>query len=214
MRKATPLGTAAFVRVARYACMSVVVAGFVSGCGGREHASPYAAAVFDDPPIYCYRTIGDADCYRQPLVGAERRLVNYYGPPPEDYDRPEPLPAPQLHPPPPRRPVPDPNVVVPAPASAVTPANQPTPLFPTTPSPAAEAEGGNDLATTTTPGTTTATATVAVTPTATPPVAAQRAAVPSPGNPANVSPKPRPGTAPGAWTPQVNAPLVIEVADR
>ncbi len=25
--------------------------------------------------VYCYRTIADPDCYRQPLFGGERRLI-------------------------------------------------------------------------------------------------------------------------------------------
>lgn len=105
------------------------------GCGGRpEPASSYAEAVYDEPPVYCYRTLGDVDCYKRPLLGAERRLVNYYGPPPGDYEWPEPPPAPRLHAPPPGRPVPDPEAApTPEPTSAPAAAtdNQPTLLHKT-----------------------------------------------------------------------------------
>ena len=34
------------------------------------------------PALYCYRTLGRQDCYRTPLEGDGRRLVEHYGPPP------------------------------------------------------------------------------------------------------------------------------------
>ncbi len=33
-------------------------------------------------PVYCYDTIGNADCYHAPLDGAGNRLVGFQGPPP------------------------------------------------------------------------------------------------------------------------------------
>lgn len=53
---------------------------WLAGCGGYESA--YERAVYDDEPVYCYRTLADIDCFRAPDVRAERRLVNYYGPSP------------------------------------------------------------------------------------------------------------------------------------
>jgi hypothetical protein len=177
-----------------YAILGVLGSALVSGCGGPDHASPYAAAVYDDPPVYCYRTIGDADCYARPLAGAERRLVNYYGPPPDDYERPEPTPAPVLHPPPPGRPAPE-LEAAPAPAPAAAPLNQPTSLLPAKPSPAVQEQGGKDpAAATADPVADTATTTVTAT------AASAR-------GPAMESPKPRPATAAAAPA----APLVIEV---
>lgn len=39
-------------------------------------------------PIYCYETIGTADCYAAPLAGAANRLRGFEGPPPPmDDDR-------------------------------------------------------------------------------------------------------------------------------
>lgn len=35
-----------------------------------------------DPPVYCYKTIGDADCYRSPRPGQAARIVGHVGPPP------------------------------------------------------------------------------------------------------------------------------------
>jgi hypothetical protein len=47
---------------------------------------PCEEAVEDWKPIYCYRTIGDVNCYALPVPGEERRLVNFYGPPPRSYE--------------------------------------------------------------------------------------------------------------------------------
>lgn len=35
-----------------------------------------------DPPLYCYGTIGQPDCYRSPRPGQATRMVGYMGPPP------------------------------------------------------------------------------------------------------------------------------------
>jgi hypothetical protein len=34
------------------------------------------------PPVYCYATIGDPDCYAVPVPGWEHRLIAHYGPRP------------------------------------------------------------------------------------------------------------------------------------
>lgn len=39
----------------------------------------YVATV---PPIYCYATLGDPDCYAVPVTGWENRLITQYGPRP------------------------------------------------------------------------------------------------------------------------------------
>jgi hypothetical protein len=70
----------------------------VAGCGGYE--SRYEAGVHDYEPVYCYRNLGDISCYDTPEHRDERQLVNYYGPAPGRYDRPEPPPKPRLDPPP------------------------------------------------------------------------------------------------------------------
>ena len=37
-------------------------------------------------PVYCYATIGTADCYNAPLQGAGNRLRGFEGPPPPQND--------------------------------------------------------------------------------------------------------------------------------
>jgi len=58
----------------------------VAACG---HVSEYEKAVSDMEPVYCYQSIGKASCYDKPKHADERRLVNYFGPSPIRYDRPE-----------------------------------------------------------------------------------------------------------------------------
>lgn len=60
---------------------------WLGGCGGYESA--YERAVYDYESVYCYRTLGDPDCYRAADTRAERRLVNYYGPSPRRAEAPE-----------------------------------------------------------------------------------------------------------------------------
>lgn len=77
------------------------VAALVGACG---YVSAYEEAVYDLEPVYCYQSIGRSvsgvECYRTPKHRDERRLVNYYGPDPSRYDRPEPPPPPTLSAPP------------------------------------------------------------------------------------------------------------------
>lgn len=35
------------------------------------------------PPIYCYATLAEPDCYAEPVPGWERRLIAYGGPAPD-----------------------------------------------------------------------------------------------------------------------------------
>lgn len=64
--------------------------------GGCGYVSKYEEAVYDFEPVYCYQSIGSVQCYKTPKAGDERRLVNYFGPAPERYDRPAPAPKPKL----------------------------------------------------------------------------------------------------------------------
>ena len=69
----------------------------LTACG---HVSEYEKAVYDMEPVYCYQSIGNASCYDKPKHADERRLVNYFGPSPTRYDRPEAPEERELAPPP------------------------------------------------------------------------------------------------------------------
>ena len=69
----------------------------LSACG---YVSKYEEGVYDYEPVYCYQSIGAIQCFDAPNFRDEKRLVNYYGPAPERYDRPDPPPAPNLMAPP------------------------------------------------------------------------------------------------------------------
>jgi hypothetical protein len=70
--------------VVRTALLGLASVALLSGCGSDW--LPHEEAIDDGEPIYCYRTIGDVDCYALPVPGEERRLVNFYRPPPGSYD--------------------------------------------------------------------------------------------------------------------------------
>lgn len=72
----------------------VVVASTMLVLSACADKSAYEAAVEDMEPRYCYKSIGGISCYAKPYHRDERRLVNYYGPAPKRYDRPEAAPAP------------------------------------------------------------------------------------------------------------------------
>lgn len=65
------------------------IAGLVSGCVSYESA--YERAVYDHEPVYCYQSLADVVCGREPSGRDERRLVSYYGPAPGKYEPPPPL---------------------------------------------------------------------------------------------------------------------------
>ncbi len=69
---------------------------FLGACG---YVSEYEKAVYDWEPTYCYKSIGKVACYKEPYHRDEKRLVNYFGPDPSRYDKPEP-PEPAPHAPP------------------------------------------------------------------------------------------------------------------
>ncbi len=88
--------------VMRNTLFPTAVGVLVGACG---YVSEYEKAVYDIEPVYCYQSIGRSvsgvECYKTPKHRDERRLVNYYGPHPSRYDRPEPPPPPTLSAPPP-----------------------------------------------------------------------------------------------------------------
>jgi len=87
--------------VMRNTLFVTAVGAFVGACG---YVSEYEKAVYDFEPVYCYQSIGQSvsgvECYKTPKHQDERRLVNYYGPDPSRYDRPEPPPPLTLSAPP------------------------------------------------------------------------------------------------------------------
>ena len=87
--------------VMRNTVVLAAVAALVGACG---YGSAYEEAIYDPEPVYCYQSIGQSvsgvECYKTPKHRDERRLVNYYGPHPGSYDRPEPTPRPTLSAPP------------------------------------------------------------------------------------------------------------------
>ncbi|MDD9877434.1 MAG: hypothetical protein OXR84_08350 [Magnetovibrio sp.] len=74
--------------------LTILAAAAVLGACAQKSA--YEAAVEDYEPVYCYQSLGGVTCYEKPNFRDERRKVNYFGPAPKRYDRPEPAPAPEL----------------------------------------------------------------------------------------------------------------------
>lgn len=70
-----------------------VVLGTLAACG---HVDEYERQVYDREPVYCYKSLAGTQCYREPKHSDERRLVNYFGPHPSRYEKPEVAPAPAL----------------------------------------------------------------------------------------------------------------------
>ena len=57
--------------------------------GACGYVSEYEKAVYDWEPTYCYKSIGGVACYKEPYHRDERRMVNYFGPDPSRYDKPD-----------------------------------------------------------------------------------------------------------------------------
>ena len=70
----------------------------LAGCVSYESA--YEKAVYDEEPLYCYRSLAAVDCYRKPDRRSDTRLVNYYGPAPARTRPPKLPPAAELQAPP------------------------------------------------------------------------------------------------------------------
>ncbi|MDA8638033.1 hypothetical protein N9L49_05420 [Rhodospirillales bacterium] len=69
---------------------TIIIVG-LAACG---HVDEYERQVYDHEPVYCYKSLAGTACYREPKHADERRLVNYFGPHPSRYDKPEAPPAP------------------------------------------------------------------------------------------------------------------------
>ena len=66
---------------------------FLGGCG---YVDKYEEQVYDLEPVYCYQTLADVQCYKEPNHVDKNRIVNYYGPHPTRYDEPEKPEVPEL----------------------------------------------------------------------------------------------------------------------
>lgn len=64
----------------------------LSACAQK---SAYEAAVEDLEPTYCYKSLAGVTCYEKPFHRDEKRLVNFFGPAPKRYEKPEALPEPR-----------------------------------------------------------------------------------------------------------------------
>ena len=67
--------------------------GFLGGC---SYVDDYGTSVYKHKPIYCYQSLAGIECFKKPNHKDQRRLVNYYGPHPTSYDKPEPPDTPNL----------------------------------------------------------------------------------------------------------------------
>lgn len=61
----------------------------LSACGYKD---AYEEAVYNEDPRYCYQQLGGISCYSTPSHQDAARLINYFGPHPDRYDPPAPLP--------------------------------------------------------------------------------------------------------------------------
>ncbi|NQV85140.1 MAG: hypothetical protein HQ494_15120 [Rhodospirillales bacterium] len=71
----------------------IATVGLAALLGACSYVSEYEKAVYDLEPTYCYKSIGTVACYKEPFHRDEKRLVNYFGPHPSRYDKPETLEA-------------------------------------------------------------------------------------------------------------------------
>lgn len=66
---------------------AVAFSAVLTACG---YVDKYEEGVADYEPTYCYAALGGGvECFREPIAGEDRRLVNYYGKHPSRYDAPE-----------------------------------------------------------------------------------------------------------------------------
>lgn len=77
---------------------SLVILGATLLLGACTTASRYDRAVAAYDPVYCYQSIGAVTCHEKPNFRDERRMVNFFGPAPQQYARPAPPPEVALHP--------------------------------------------------------------------------------------------------------------------
>jgi hypothetical protein len=78
---------------------SIFPLGLAALLGACSYVDEYERHVHGWEPTYCYQSIGGVGCFRTPYHRDERRLVNYFGPHPSRFDKPEP-PEPAPHSPP------------------------------------------------------------------------------------------------------------------
>jgi hypothetical protein len=74
--------------------LAVLVCGVALGACAQKSA--YEAAVEDREPVYCYQSLAGVVCHEKPNFRDERRIVNYFGPAPQRYERPTPPPEQKL----------------------------------------------------------------------------------------------------------------------
>ena len=76
--------------------MALVAILFLSSCTDK---GSYESAVEGFEPRYCYKSLGGITCFGTPYHRDERRLVNYFGPAPNRYEKPMLAPETELAPP-------------------------------------------------------------------------------------------------------------------
>ena len=54
-----------------------------------SNMTEYEKQVQDWEPVYCYKSLASVQCYKEPKHSDSRRLVNFYGPAPREYDEPD-----------------------------------------------------------------------------------------------------------------------------
>ena len=77
----------------KYTAMLGGLSCLLGGCG---YVDAYEEAVYDEEPIYCYQSLANVECYKEPNHRDKRRMVNYYGPQPTRYDESDTLEMPEL----------------------------------------------------------------------------------------------------------------------
>lgn len=68
------------------AAIPLVAGALLAACG---YVSEYEKGVHGYEATYCYKSLAAVRCFDEPYQRDEKRLVNYYGPAPSRYDRPE-----------------------------------------------------------------------------------------------------------------------------
>ena len=68
----------------------LLMLGLTALLGACSNINIFEEAVRDPNPTYCYKSIGGVECFRVPFHRDERRLINYTGPHPSRYDKPQP----------------------------------------------------------------------------------------------------------------------------
>ncbi|CCQ73892.1 hypothetical protein [Magnetospira sp. QH-2] len=72
-----------------------IMISLAAALGGCSYVDAYEEGVADYEPVYCYQSLGEITCHREPNHRDSKRLVNYYGAHPSRYDVPDPVEAPE-----------------------------------------------------------------------------------------------------------------------